>query len=154
MGADDCLPLTELLHHTERITRSGGVHQIFLSVPSRKTLHCALCDHSSLRWLVKMKEPEGQLARWLEKLAEYDFRVVHRPGRHHHNADVMSQRPCRPTSPCNMTDPAEGNGKIHHQGVQCNLELHGDVTSPEFRVVGVGALGFKTDHSKLSPKQI
>ncbi|KAL6458845.1 hypothetical protein MHYP_G00323170 [Metynnis hypsauchen] len=27
-------------------------------------------DHSSLRWLVKMKEPEGQLARWLEKLAE------------------------------------------------------------------------------------
>ncbi|KAI4905605.1 hypothetical protein NFI96_006899 [Prochilodus magdalenae] len=34
-------------------------------------------DHSSLRWLVKMKEPEGHLARWLEKLAECDFEVVH-----------------------------------------------------------------------------
>ncbi|KAL6469078.1 hypothetical protein MHYP_G00226020 [Metynnis hypsauchen] len=92
-------------------------------------------DHSSLRWLVKMKEPEGQLARWLEKLAEYDFKVVHRPGHHHHNADVMSRRPCRQTCPCNMTDPAEGNGKTHHQGGQCNLELHSDVTSLELRVV-------------------
>lgn len=37
-------------------------------------------DHSSLRWLTRLREPEGQLARWLEKLAEYDFQVIHRPG--------------------------------------------------------------------------
>uniref|UniRef100_A0AAV2K8I4 RNA-directed DNA polymerase n=1 Tax=Knipowitschia caucasica TaxID=637954 RepID=A0AAV2K8I4_KNICA len=37
-------------------------------------------DHSSLRWLTRMKEPEGQLARWLEKLAEYEFEILHRPG--------------------------------------------------------------------------
>ncbi|KAI4880801.1 hypothetical protein NFI96_008107 [Prochilodus magdalenae] len=110
-------------------------------------------DHSSLRWVVKMKEPEGQLARWLEKLAEYDFEVVHRPGHHHHNADVTSRRPCRPTCPCSMTDPAEKNGKIHHQGVQCNLELHGDVTSPELRVVGVGAgSGSQARPYKVVPK--
>ncbi|CAI5671880.1 unnamed protein product [Oreochromis niloticus] len=33
-------------------------------------------DHSSLRWLTKMKEPEGQF----EKLAEYNFEIIHRPG--------------------------------------------------------------------------
>ncbi|KAJ8333546.1 hypothetical protein SKAU_G00415540 [Synaphobranchus kaupii] len=52
-------------------------------------------DHSSLRWLTRMREPEGQLARWLEKLAEYEFQVIHRPGRHHQNTDALSRRPCR-----------------------------------------------------------
>ncbi|KAL1265478.1 hypothetical protein QQF64_003505 [Cirrhinus molitorella] len=37
-----------------------------------------------------MREPEGQLAKWLEKLKEYDFKVVHRPGPCHENADVLS----------------------------------------------------------------
>ncbi|KRX72208.1 putative mitochondrial -like protein [Trichinella sp. T6] len=37
--------------------------------------------HSCLRWLRNFKEPEGQVARWLEQLAEYDFSVLHRPGR-------------------------------------------------------------------------
>uniref|UniRef100_A0A3B1IQI2 Gypsy retrotransposon integrase-like protein 1 n=1 Tax=Astyanax mexicanus TaxID=7994 RepID=A0A3B1IQI2_ASTMX len=99
-------------------------------------------DHSSLRWLVNIKEPEGQLARWLEKLAEYDFQVVHRPGHHHQNADVMSRRPCRTTCPCNMTDPADVACKVTHRGVQCDLEPHitqnsDAATPPELRVVGV-----------------
>ena len=34
-------------------------------------------DHSALQWIYSMKEPEGQLARWLEQLQEYDFEVVH-----------------------------------------------------------------------------
>lgn len=29
-------------------------------------------DHSALQWLYSFKEPEGQVARWLESLAEYD----------------------------------------------------------------------------------
>ena len=47
-------------------------------------------DHSALQWLHNFKEPEGQTARWLEQLAEYNYRVVHRPGRHHTNADSLS----------------------------------------------------------------
>ncbi|KHJ39933.1 hypothetical protein D918_10020 [Trichuris suis] len=38
-------------------------------------------DHNSLRWLRSFKEPEGQIARWLELLSNYDFEVEHRPGR-------------------------------------------------------------------------
>eukprot|EP00731_Ephydatia_muelleri_P034670 Em0071g11a len=42
----------------------------------------ARTDHQSLKWLRSFKEPEGQVARWLEALAEYDFEVVHRPAGH------------------------------------------------------------------------
>ncbi|KRX68115.1 Retrovirus-related Pol polyprotein from transposon 17.6 [Trichinella sp. T6] len=45
-------------------------------------------------------EPEGQVARWLEHLQEYDMEVVHRRGRQHNNADAMSRRP----------EVTEGNG--------------------------------------------
>ena len=51
--------------------------------------------HSSLVWLRNFKEPEGQLARWLEKLQKYSFSVVHRQGTKHGNADALSRVPCR-----------------------------------------------------------
>ena len=51
-------------------------------------------DHGSLTWLQSFKEPEGQLARWLEKLQEYQFTIVHRQGRKHTNADALSRLPC------------------------------------------------------------
>ena len=51
-------------------------------------------DHSALQWLMSFKEPEGQLAHWIEELQAYDFTVVHRPGAQHGNADVLSRRPC------------------------------------------------------------
>ena len=51
-------------------------------------------DHASLRWLRSFKEPEGQVARWLETLDSYDFELVHRPGRKHVNADALSRGPC------------------------------------------------------------
>jgi len=50
-------------------------------------------DHGSLTWLSNFKEPEGQLARWLERLQEFHFRIIHRPGKRHGNAD-SSRRPC------------------------------------------------------------
>ena len=51
-------------------------------------------DHSSLTWLYNFKNPEGQLARWLEALQEYHFTIEHRKGCLHGNADAMSRRPC------------------------------------------------------------
>ena len=42
-------------------------------------------DHGSLTWLRNFKEPEGQLALWLEKLREYDFTIIHQPGQRHSN---------------------------------------------------------------------
>uniref|UniRef100_A0AAQ4RI62 Gypsy retrotransposon integrase-like protein 1 n=1 Tax=Gasterosteus aculeatus aculeatus TaxID=481459 RepID=A0AAQ4RI62_GASAC len=51
-------------------------------------------DHASLQWLMTFREPEGQLARWLEELQGYEFSVVHRAGERHGNADALSRRPC------------------------------------------------------------
>jgi len=48
-------------------------------------------DHGALIWLHNFKEPECQLARWLKKLQEFQFSIVHRPGRKHNNADALSR---------------------------------------------------------------
>ena len=44
-----------------------------------------------MQWLYNFKEPEGQTARWLESLQEFDFEVIHRSGRNHSNADALSR---------------------------------------------------------------
>ena len=67
-----------------------------------KTYHHYLCgrqflirtDHRALKWLLKFKNPDGQVARWLELLGTYDFKIEHRAGVHHGNADALSRRPC------------------------------------------------------------
>lgn len=51
-------------------------------------------DHASLRWLINFKNLEGQLCRWINILENYDYEIVHRPGRTHGNADALSRRPC------------------------------------------------------------
>ena len=51
-------------------------------------------DHAALRWLLNFKNPEGQVARWLEVIGGYDYTIVHRPGKKHGNADGLSRKPC------------------------------------------------------------
>lgn len=68
-------------------------------------------DHSALQWLWKLKNTaEGQLARWLETLAMYDFSVQHRPGKLHGNADSMSRRPCDPE--CRHCEKLDGVRRV------------------------------------------
>ena len=50
-------------------------------------------DHNSLTWLMNFKEPQGQLARWLEELSQFDMEIQHRPGKKHTNADALSRIP-------------------------------------------------------------
>ncbi|GBN69688.1 Retrovirus-related Pol polyprotein from transposon 297 [Araneus ventricosus] len=37
---------------------------------------------------------QGQIARWIQRLQEYDFEIQHRKGTSHGNADALSRRPC------------------------------------------------------------
>ena len=48
--------------------------------------------------MTNFKNPEGQLAHWLEKLSEYSFEIVHRSGRKHNNADSLSRYPHKDTT--------------------------------------------------------
>ena len=42
---------------------------------------------------MNVKDASGLLARWALLLQQYDFNIVHRPGRIHGNADCLSRRP-------------------------------------------------------------
>lgn len=42
-------------------------------------------DHAALKWLLQFKNPEGQIARWIERLQNYEFETEHRKGIHHKN---------------------------------------------------------------------
>ena len=53
-------------------------------------------DHSALRWIMTFKEPEGQVARWIEILSRFHFKIIHRNGLKHLNADSLSRIPCDP----------------------------------------------------------
>ena len=48
-------------------------------------------DHSALRWVMSFKEPQDQMARWMEILSQFDFEIEHRPGKKHGNADALSR---------------------------------------------------------------
>ena len=50
-------------------------------------------DHNSLTWLTNFKEPQGQLARWLEELSQFNMEIQHQPGKIHTNADALSRIP-------------------------------------------------------------
>ena len=45
-------------------------------------------------WLHKFREPDGQIARWLQRLGPYIFKIEHRAGKRHGNADALSRVPC------------------------------------------------------------
>ena len=88
-------------------------------------------DHTSLRWLLNFRDPEGQWARWLQRLQEYDFDIQHRPGKSHGNADGLTRRPCdcrpcvRLETPVATTDqpvPTEKVRQIIVHGMSLNSE--------------------------------
>ena len=68
---------------------------------------------------MSFREPEGQLARWIEELQEYNFTVEHRPGSRHGNADALSRRPCA-TDSCRHCERRERREDEQLQGgVKC-----------------------------------
>ncbi|MCO5557014.1 hypothetical protein L7F22_010569 [Adiantum nelumboides] len=48
-------------------------------------------DHQALIYLVKKPQLSGRLARWILLLQEFDYSVVHTPGKEHAIADYMSR---------------------------------------------------------------
>jgi transposase InsO family protein len=51
-----------------------------------------ITDHAALKWLITVKNHQcARLTHWVLKVAEYDFEILHRPGKKHVNADVLSR---------------------------------------------------------------
>ncbi|GBM60191.1 Transposon Ty3-I Gag-Pol polyprotein [Araneus ventricosus] len=51
--------------------------------------------YASLRWLLNFREPEGQIARWIQRLQDYDFEIENRKGTSYGKADALSRKPCK-----------------------------------------------------------
>jgi hypothetical protein len=53
-----------------------------------------LCtDHSALTRILSFKNVEGQSARWIQRLQEYNFNSEQRESRKHSNANALPRRP-------------------------------------------------------------
>ena len=68
-------------------------------------------DHKSLVWLHRFKDREGMMARWLHSLQQFQFSIVHRPGRDHANADGLS---LEREFPRRRADNVQGHHKFGH----------------------------------------
>ena len=42
-------------------------------------------DHQPLIWLMTMKNPAARLARWITRMEQYEFKIIHRKGKIHNN---------------------------------------------------------------------
>ena len=63
-----------------------------------------ITDHASLVWLTNFKNPEGMVARWLQRLFPFDYTITHRAGKLHLNADGLSRQCCGPCKHPNCPD--------------------------------------------------
>ena len=87
-------------------------------------------DHGSLRFLMNFKNPQGQMARWLEFLSTYDFTIEYRMGRIHNNADALSRRPCH-SHKCKHCEKAEERYEPKEEPSQkeiANMEVRENVS--------------------------
>ena len=70
-------------------------------------------DHAALVWLKNLKNIQAMLARWLAKLQQFHFDIIHRPGVQHGNADGLSRCPqcdrgaCTPNINIDPSDPEQ-----------------------------------------------
>lgn len=48
-------------------------------------------DHAALRWMLSLRDPSARLTRWALRLAEFEYEVIHRPGKLHRHADALSR---------------------------------------------------------------
>lgn len=80
-------------------------------------------DHAALLWLLTFKEPEAQVARWIEQLQAFQYTIQHREGEGHTNADGLSRRKC--ASECRHCECTESWEAVHPkpEGIECRVLL-------------------------------
>ena len=69
-------------------------------------------DNAAVSYMKNLKNPSGQVARWLQELGTYDMTVEHRPGTRHRNADALSRRPC---AACQRMERLEDEWRDQHK---------------------------------------
>ena len=55
-----------------------------------------ITDHSALRWLLNQPNPNKRVNRWIQRISDYPYEIVHRKGKVHSNVDALSRIPYEP----------------------------------------------------------
>ena len=71
-------------------------------------------DHKALQWLHNFKDHDALTARWLKKLAAFDYEIEHRSGKSIGHADCMSRLPAT-TAALNMTATMDVDASVFGQ---------------------------------------
>ncbi|CAB5366666.1 unnamed protein product [Rhizophagus irregularis] len=86
INAEKNYPITEL----ECLAVFWGIKYFHKYLFGRKFK--VITDHAALKgFMSTSKVPKGKRGRWMMELQQYDFEIVHRPGKENKNADAMSR---------------------------------------------------------------
>ena len=77
-----------------------------------------ITDHYSLLWLLRMKNPQNRLARWLARLQQFDFHIEHRKGKDNVVPDALSR-----LSACKLDVPEISKISFTHTTDQEHITL-------------------------------
>jgi len=79
---------------------------------------------------MSFRDLEGQLARWSERLQQYNFEICHRKGQMHGNADGLPRHPCLETKCryCSRMEVQIAQNILREEGTVRRLILRGDST--------------------------
>ena len=73
-------------------------------------------DHAPLKWMAGAKDTNARVTRWFLALQDFHFKVDHRPGKEHANADALSRRDA-----CLGWNP--GDQRLHQAVQECDNPL-------------------------------
>lgn len=93
-------------------------------------------DHSSLRWLCNLKDPQGRLARWAVRLQPYDYEILHKKGKDHVLPDALSRSPLPDKTSALMIDnPAEPSNDPWYEAMKLKVQNE-PARFPDWKVQG------------------
>jgi hypothetical protein len=97
-----------------------------------------ITDHSALQYLISIKDVNGRLARWAMYLQSYQFKIIHRAGKNHSNADALSR----------MVQQTEQVNSVDSLQIQSNAGRFDDVSMKTLDVWENDKLLFFLEHGK------
>ena len=109
-------------------------------------------DHGALTYLLRFRNPEGQMARWLEILGSYNFEIQHRSGVQHRNANGLSRRPCSSCRYCEKQETKDLNSRQKESNVEecCRVTTRSEKKNTTSDPVN-NVLGLTVHHNTTPP---
>ena len=101
---------------------------------------------------MRFEHIEGQLARWLEELAQFDIELIHRPGKLHENSDGMSRVPDTSIE-CDCYSAGAEHEKLPCGGCRYCTRAHNQWARFDADVDDVIPLSKKVNVTTVVPKQ-